>query len=149
MYLLTLDWSLSMRHNVLIIWKKHTHSLSAGIYQSQQWSLHAACIQEAAPGFCIIHAFAGFMNETCFCSGGWLQLQWLCNFIRTGACPVSFIISSLTEVTAGPGLQARLCLDAHVVDSHERQHPAEHRAAARWSLSFPVPICLSGLCYTG
>lgn len=91
---------------------------------------HSTYIQEAAPGS------ASAMNERCFCSGGWLQLQWLCNFVRTEACPVSFIISSLTEVTARPGLRARLCLDAHVVDSHERQHPAEHRAATRWSLSF-------------
>lgn len=132
MYLLTFDWSLSMRHNVLIIWKKHTHSLSARFYQSQQWPLHSASVQEAAPGS------AAFMNETCFRSGGRLQSQWLCNFVRSEACPVSFIISSLTEVTARPWAEGEAlpwCTCRRLTWTS-----ASSRAPARWSLSFTARL---------
>lgn len=73
MYLLTLDWSLSMRHNVPIVWKKHTHSSSAGIYQSQQWSLHSTSTQEAAPGAATFMLLQDPWMRPVFVVGGWVE----------------------------------------------------------------------------
>lgn len=143
-----------MWHNVLIcIWKHtHTHSLLDSHWSVTAVSKATFWLTSNSPlrsmhrnGKQHLHLHRSCLysiyEQDVFLEGGVLRLQWLCSFNRPEACPISFIISSLTEVTLRPPppmLRARLCHGAHVIHSHECQHPAEPCTVTRWSLSITL-----------